>query len=485
MRLLLVEDSRRLQRSLGLGLRQAGYAVDVTRDGRDAFWRASTVPYDAVIFGHHDFRTPMKKSLFLFFFVSWGLALEAQISGPTPAQTRTPDQLVAEALTHNPELKATEAELEAARGIRLQAGLWKNPDISGSYAWRQVRSPGANNDGFSDQLSITQTFEFPGKATLRKAIADQDVALGEIGLTQFRSALAGRVELLAYRYGLAEQNREAADLVVARSRALIALLNKRPKAGLQAMFDAGILEGNLEDLAVTQHDLALEASSSLSELNSLRGWPLQTPLKVILPAHLPSLPNSLDRLLMASLSSSPILQMREMDLKKARLQVKASKLDPAPDFAIGPFYSLDKAGDHDQKIGASITFPLPVWNQNQGNIANSKAALTKTEATQEQARRDLELSITKIYQSRQLLDAQMSQAKPELLQNLAQLADMADRQYRLGAINLTTFLEVQRQFLSTAKSVRQTVLDANSLNLDLQLLTGTMPQGTSDGSGKP
>jgi cobalt-zinc-cadmium efflux system outer membrane protein len=428
----------------------------------------------------------MKALLPLLFFVSWGLVPPAQAGPSSPAvQARTLDELVAEAMTDNPELKATEADLEAAKGVRVQAGLWKNPDLSGFYAWRQVRTPGANNDGFSDQLSLTQTFEFPGKATLRKAIADQDIALGQIGLIQFRSALAGRIRLLAYRYALAQQNREAADLVIARSRALVALLDKRPKAGLQAMFDSGILEGNLQDLAVTRHDLALEAVTALSELNILRGWPAQTPLHVILPANLPPLPASLDRVLVIALGSSPILRMKELDLKKAQLQVKAGKLDAAPDFAIGPFYSLDKAGDHDQKIGASVTFPLPVWNQNQGNIASSKAALAKTEATREQARRDLELSLTKIYQTRQLLDAQISQTNPELLQHLAQLADMADRQYRLGAINLTTFLEVQRQFLGTTRSVHQTILDAHSLDLDLQLLTGTMSQGTLERSGEP
>ena len=406
-------------------------------------------------------------------------AMHAEDSGLV--QSRTLDGLVGEVLAYNVELRGVEADLNAARGARQQAGMWKNPDVSGFYGVRQVRSPGASDHGFSDQISITQTFEFPGKATLRKAIADQDVALGQIGLIQFRMALAGRVKLLAYQYGLAKQNSEAADLVIARTRALIALLDKRPKAGLQSMFDSGILEGNLEELAVTQHDLALEAVTSLSELNSLRGWPAKTSLHVILPASLPALPPDLDHLVVTSLSTSPILQMREMDLRKAQLQVRASKLDFAPDFAIGPFYSLDKAGDHDQKIGASLTVTLPIWNQNQGNIAVSKAALVKTEATQEQARRDLELSITKIYQSRQLLDAEINQAQPDLLKKLAQLADMADRQYRLGAINLTTFLEVQRQFLSTTKSLHQTTLDANSLDLDLQLLTGTM----ADGSGKP
>lgn len=49
MRLLLVEDSLRLQRSLQIGLKQAGYLVDVVGDGSEALWRANSVPYDVII----------------------------------------------------------------------------------------------------------------------------------------------------------------------------------------------------------------------------------------------------------------------------------------------------------------------------------------------------------------------------------------------------------------------------------------------------
>ena len=49
MRLLLVEDSERLQRSLSLGLKQAGYLVDISGDGRDALWRAGSVSYDVIL----------------------------------------------------------------------------------------------------------------------------------------------------------------------------------------------------------------------------------------------------------------------------------------------------------------------------------------------------------------------------------------------------------------------------------------------------
>jgi DNA-binding response OmpR family regulator len=49
MRLLLVEDSPRLQRSLTTALKKAGYAVDVAGDGEEGLWLATNNDYDTVI----------------------------------------------------------------------------------------------------------------------------------------------------------------------------------------------------------------------------------------------------------------------------------------------------------------------------------------------------------------------------------------------------------------------------------------------------
>lgn len=49
MRILLVEDSRLLRRSVGAALRKVGYAVDVTGDGKEGLWLAESNEYDSVI----------------------------------------------------------------------------------------------------------------------------------------------------------------------------------------------------------------------------------------------------------------------------------------------------------------------------------------------------------------------------------------------------------------------------------------------------
>ena len=49
MRILLVEDERRLAEALRAGLTAEGYAVDVAHNGRDALWLAGEHPYSAIV----------------------------------------------------------------------------------------------------------------------------------------------------------------------------------------------------------------------------------------------------------------------------------------------------------------------------------------------------------------------------------------------------------------------------------------------------
>src|SRR5205814_1642272 len=49
MRLLLVEDSRRLQKAIAQGLRRAGYGVDTSGDGEEGLWLAESHDYDVIV----------------------------------------------------------------------------------------------------------------------------------------------------------------------------------------------------------------------------------------------------------------------------------------------------------------------------------------------------------------------------------------------------------------------------------------------------
>src|SRR6266850_6865761 len=49
MRILVVEDDKKIASFVVNGLKQSGYAVDHSSDGEDGLFRAQTIPYDAAI----------------------------------------------------------------------------------------------------------------------------------------------------------------------------------------------------------------------------------------------------------------------------------------------------------------------------------------------------------------------------------------------------------------------------------------------------
>ena len=49
MRILVVEDNADLAAVLRTGLEEEGYAVDLSLDGEDGLWRATTVDYDVIV----------------------------------------------------------------------------------------------------------------------------------------------------------------------------------------------------------------------------------------------------------------------------------------------------------------------------------------------------------------------------------------------------------------------------------------------------
>ena len=60
MRILLVEDNRRLNNSLRMSLEEDGYAVDPAYDGQEGEELAEIYPYDAIIL---DIMLPIKDGI--------------------------------------------------------------------------------------------------------------------------------------------------------------------------------------------------------------------------------------------------------------------------------------------------------------------------------------------------------------------------------------------------------------------------------------
>jgi cobalt-zinc-cadmium efflux system outer membrane protein len=402
------------------------------------------------------------------------LALAIGLAASAAAEPRSIASLVAEAYQKNPELHFYEQEIAVARGDRRTAGTWPNPDLSSQIGGKSYNSLGGKYLGTGPvwSVSLTQTFEFPGRVSLRKAIADKQITLAQLGLEQFRVSLRNQIETLCYRL-LAAQDRAAAAIEVAqRFRDLISVLILREPAGPTPLIEMRILEGNAATFNHRATQAVIELQSAQFELNLLRGVSVNLPVEVARQnVNLPTLPDS-DRLIANAYEQNFDLQTRRTELEQQGFRVRLARNEHWPSVKTGPYTAGENVVDSERELGVSLSVSLPFWNQARGSEEAANARLNQAEVSLAAAMRDLERQIMTAAQSYNQELKELGEDTPQLLDQLRDAAKLADDNYRLGALPISTYTEIQLQYVDATDAVLSARLDALQNLSNLEYLSG-------------
>ena len=389
------------------------------------------------------------------------------------ALAETPQKLVQQALQRNPELNFFVADIAAARGGVRTAGTIRNPELNSEVGYKNSRekSGGTTGHGAVLAFSVSQTIEYPGRIALRKAIANHDLVLAELHLEQFRLTLAARVRSLAYVMSSARERTKAVQEVASRTQALNDVLKQRPLPGIAPQLEAQIISANLLTFQRQERESALAEKTIAAELNQLCGRSADaasivnaSPV-VFTAVFVPGLIN-------AARSNAFDIRIRQVELARQGFKVALSKNERFPAIAVGPFYSLENAIDREQRAGLGVSLPLPLWDRNVGNIESSKARQQQAEASLALAEREVERRVTQTAATLESKRAEIETWKIGALANLREATELADRNYRLGAVPLTTYVEIQKQYLEAISSFNDAQKDALEAAQTLEILTG-------------
>lgn len=399
-----------------------------------------------------------------------GFAVGVEPQGGQPT-TLTLDALVNEVLASNPELAFYRAEITAARGERQTSATQANPDLSTTFGNKRVASP-ALSDGLAWSVALKQTFEWPGRISLRKAIADQQIKLAELGLGQFRAALASRARVLAFNLFAAREKAEAAREVADRFRALREVLVQRDPAGLTPVLETRIIEATELTLQRRATEAALAEESARLELNQLRGQPWELAVNIQPPSlDFPSFPGA-ELLLTSAKTSNFDLRMRQAELEQQGFRVSLAQKEKNPAVTVGPYISQERTGDHETQFGVSLSLALPLWNRGSGRIATEEARRLQAETVLSLAHRNLERQVLEASLAYQARLSEMQRWRPDSVRQFKEAAALADRHYRLGAVPIATYVELQKQYLDAVDALLNTRRETLGAAQELERLTG-------------
>lgn len=402
------------------------------------------------------------------------LATSAQETNPAPSNTvLSVDELIVETLAKNPELKFYEAEIAAAKAGRKTAGTWANPEASGSVGQKRLSSPGLSNEGIAWSVSVVQPLEWPGRIGLRKAIANHDIELAELGYDRFQAALTGRIRALAFDLFAAQEKAAAANEVAERFKALREVLLQRDPAGLTPLLETRVIEATELNAQRKASAAQLTTQAALLELNQLRGCTPDTQLVVEQTQLSFRPPEERQTLLARAHTNNFELRLRAVELAQQGFRVKLAKNERYPALSVGPEYSEEKVGnDREQIIGVSASLPLPLWNRNSGNIESAKARQAQAEVSLQVTEREIQRQVLAAALTYETKLREMAKWRPDSMQHFKEAAALADRHYRLGAVPISTYVELQQQYLEAVESLLDTKREALEAAAQLELLTG-------------
>lgn len=400
-------------------------------------------------------------------------ALPAQTPPSEPPATTLP-ALVEEIAAHNPELQFYAAEIGIAQARARGAVAYHNPELSLDLGRKRVRDITGllAGEGAAWSVSVTQSFEWPGRLALRKAIANREIELAELGLARFRHALDARTRVLAYTLGAADARASALREVADRFAALKETFLARDPAGLTPLLETRVVEAGELTLQRRATQSELEVQSALIELNQLRGAPVDAPLRVALPtlAFIDAPPFA--ALLGAARENNFDFRMKRIEVERQGFGVRLAKHERYPAISVSPFYSQEKAGDRETVVGIGLNVPLPLGEKNRSAIDVAHARQRQAEVAMAVAQRELDREVLTAAQTFAGKVAEYRRWAPDAVAKFRAAAELADRHYRLGAVPIATYVELQQSYLDAIEALLATQREALEAGLKLQQITG-------------
>jgi len=133
---------------------------------------------------------------------------------------------------------------------------------------------------------------------------------------------------------------------------------------------------------------------------------------------------------------------------------------------------MENATEREQRAGLGISLPLPLWDRNAGNIATNKARQQQAEASLAMTQRDVERRVAQNAAIFAAKRAEITNLKGDELAKFREAAETADRNYQLGAVPLTLYVETQKQYIELVGTVTESQKEALQAAQELEILTG-------------
>jgi cobalt-zinc-cadmium efflux system outer membrane protein len=410
--------------------------------------------------------------------------LAAVAPGLVVAQTAselTVDELVARALTDNPDLKAARIDVEAAAGRVQQAGLRPNPMLE--LGGQKALGPDNNLN-----IGVSLPLDLNGRKEGRIAVAERELDTRRRQVGDRERRLRADVRMKAGEVLAAQRSLRVIDDLLRVNRDGLAVVGSRVREGA-----APSLDESLQMVEVNRLDASRQLAESRIEIAALQlkalvGLPADAPLAVkgdLVPSPLPL---GQAEAMRRSVSDRTDLAVARAEVAMAAAMVRKELAEGRWDASVNVGYQRQDFGfdlngftasgstrpiqDVFHYFGGGVSITLPVRNRNQGNIAAAMAA-------ERAAQRRVEFAVLTVQQEVAAAFTQYDAAQRSLQLYERGVRDVAGRNlgvvrqaYELGRGSLLDVIAEQRRYIEIENGYTDALKQIYDAAVDIERAVG-------------
>ena len=373
----------------------------------------------------------------------------------------TLDQAIDLAIAHNHALKATETQIQQNQAQEVTAALRPNPNLTADTLFIPIEPQNFNSNVISNvtefDASMSYLYERGGKRHRRIDAARDVTAQTRYQVSDAERALIFNTAQQFITVQLAESNLDLAIQDLESFQQTVDIGKAQYKGG-------AISEGDLLKITVQllqfQTDVSAAKVAKAQALTSLREFlgydAVLTNYDVEGELTYQPLQLNRDDLLLKALKNRPDLLASRQGVHVAESQYALAKADGKVDVTGALTYT--HVSDQ-SSVGVTVSFPLPVFDRNQGEIARTRYAITAAQETAFSTSDTVLTDVNSAYEAFRGNQEVVNLYTGGYLKQAQDSRDISEYAYHRGAANLLDFLDAERSYRATQLAYRQALAD--------------------------
>jgi cobalt-zinc-cadmium efflux system outer membrane protein len=406
-------------------------------------------------------RWPLKLNPFPSFSLAVGAALVALTASGQVNSNLTLEQAIQLANQHNHSLLAARTTILQNQAAEIQANVRPNPTFFADWEYLPLSSPAGINfldylhDSTEGDIGLSYLFERGEKRQHRLEAAQDTTAVTRATVTDNERTLGFQVAQLYVNAQLAQSTLQLARLDLKSFQDTVNISQRQREIGAMSENDFLQIKIQLVQFQTDVEQAELSKAQALSDLRQQLGYE-SVPDEYDIAEDLEYRPVmlKLDDLQKKALENRPDLKAAQLGITAANSQYTLAKANGKQDFTLQANYS------HVNSISAfsfSFSIPLPIFDRNQGTIAQTRYAIAQAREQQKLTNGQVLTDVRDAYLAAVSNDKILQIYRNGPLDDAKRSRDISEYAYRRGAIALLDFLNAERNYRATELAYRQAV----------------------------